>query len=389
MNRKHSPYLIWGLIMLGAVMRVPFTSIPAILTDIAAGLDVSVSSLGILTSLPLLMFAIFSVMAPRWAAKLGIEKLLGLVLIVMLVGSLLRLINLPMLYVGTMLIGIAVAVINVMLPSLVSANFPLKIGFYTTLYITTMGISTTIGSMVAVPITNATSWKFFLLFISALIGLAFLIWLPNLAYNHRFEKEESAVKEEALWKNRSAVIFLVFGGLQSLLFYTEMTWLPTIATSVGLSQAQAGFLSGIFSLISIPISMTVPSIVSRLTKEKRVLFMLGMSSLTLMGLLLMLFSPANVSIWLVINLLLGVSMSTLFPYMMISLTLKTSNSHDTARLSGMVQSGGYLLASIGPMLLGYSYSLFGSWVPFIISLLLVTLLMMISIVLIEKQEKIL
>ncbi len=221
MKSKHSPYLVWGLIMLGAVMRVPFTSIPAILTDIASGLGGSVSSLGILTSLPLLMFAFFSALAPRWAAKLGIEKLLGLVLAIMLIGSLLRMINLPMLYVGTMLIGVAVAVINVILPSLVSANFPLKVGFYTTLYITTMGISTTLASMVAVPITSATSWEFFLLLISALIGLALLIWLPNLTYNHRFENEKSTKKETPLWKNKYAVIFLIFGGLQSLLFYTD------------------------------------------------------------------------------------------------------------------------------------------------------------------------
>ncbi|TCD46791.1 MFS transporter [Streptococcus sp. X16XC17] len=374
--------------MLGAVMRVPFTSIPAILTDIASGLGGSVSSLGILTSLPLLMFAFFSALAPRWAAKLGIEKLLGLVLAIMLIGSLLRMINLPMLYVGTMLIGVAVAVINVILPSLVSANFPLKVGFYTTLYITTMGISTTLASMVAVPITSATSWEFFLLLISALIGLALLIWLPNLTYNHRFENEKSTKKETPLWKNKYAVIFLIFGGLQSLLFYTEMTWLPTITTSVGLSQAEAGFLSGIFSLISIPVSMIVPSIVSRLSKEKRAWIMTGISALTLIGLAAMLVAPANFTIWLLIHLILGVSVSTLFPYMMISLNLKTSNSQDTARLSGMVQSGGYLLASVGPMLLGYSYSLFASWVPFIISLAIVTILMMISIVFIEKRDKI-
>ncbi len=134
--------------------------------------------------------------------------------------------------------------------------------------------------------------------------------------------------------------------------------------------------------------MIVPSIVSRLSKEKRAWIMTGISALTLIGLAAMLVAPANFTIWLLIHLILGVSVSTLFPYMMISLNLKTSNSQDTARLSGMVQSGGYLLASVGPMLLGYSYSLFASWVPFIISLAIVTILMMISIVFIEKRDKI-
>ncbi|HFU4202522.1 TPA: MFS transporter [Streptococcus suis] len=386
--KKQSPYLVLGTIMLGAVMRVPITAIPSILTDIAAGLGVSVSDLGILTSIPLLMFALCSSLAPKLAAKFGMEKLMAMVLIVMFVGSAMRIFNVSTLYLGTMLVGAAIAFINVLLPSLVAANFPHKIGLFTTIYVTMMGVTSTLASMVAVPIVTATSWQTFLLIISALVGLALFIWLPNVASNHRFERKGNN-QGTSLWKNRGAIIFLIFGGLQSLLFYTEMTWLPTISQTVGLSKAEAGLLAGIFNIVAIPMSMVLPSIVSRLPREKRAYLMIGLSVLTLLGLGLMAVVPVQFGWWLLIHILLGVSVSALFPYMMLSFSLKTSNSQATARLSGMVQTGGYLIAAIGPFVLGYSYQLFGNWLPFIIALIVVTILMMWTIVLIEKEDIIL
>lgn len=313
------------------------------------------------------------------------ERLMGIVLLVMALGSILRVLNLPSLYLGTILVGATIAVINVLLPSIVAANFPRKIGLYTTLYITVMGITSTLASMVAVPVVSASSWQFFIILVTGLVGLAFVCWLPNMKEYHQ-EELILTTTSQSLWKNRAAVIFLLFSGLQSLLFYTELTWLPTMAQTAGLEQAQAGFLAGIFSLVSIPVSMMIPGIVSRLKKEQRAIMMIGLSCLTVMGLVFILFAPASFMIWLIIHLLLGVSVSSLFPYMMLSLSLKTSNSQATARLSGMVQTGGYLIAAVGPLVLGYSYSIVASWVPLVISLLLVTLVMMVTIFFIEKED---
>ncbi|WP_260424745.1 MFS transporter [Streptococcus minor] len=387
-NKKKTFFLLMGIMMMGAVMRVPFTAIPAVLTDIAMGLGVPVSDLGILTSLPLIMFALCSTLAPKWAARLGLEKLLGVALLVMTVGSLLRIAGVSGLYLGTLLIGVAIATINVLLPSLVSVHFPLKVGTYTTIYITMMGLAGTVGSMVAVPIVAATSWQTFVILLTLLVAIAAVIWLPNWRYNHRFAQPSTHTKQSSLWKNKAALNFLVFGGLQSLLFYTEMTWLPTIAQTAGLSKAEGGLLAGIFNLISIPVSMIIPAIVSRLNNSQRAWFMSGISLLTVIGLILMLMAPANFVFWIIISLILGLSVGALFPYMMLSFTLKTSDGQATARLSGMVQSGGYLLASIGPVLLGYSFPVFGTWKPLIFALLAVTLVMIVSIIAIEKHDTI-
>ncbi|HFI0232167.1 TPA: MFS transporter [Streptococcus suis] len=387
--KKQSPFIVAGIIMLGVVMRAPFTALPAILTDVASGLGVEVSSLGILTSIPLIMFALCSSLAPRLAAKFGMEKLMAMVLLVMVIGSGMRVLNLPALYMGTMLVGATIAFINVLLPSLVTANFPKKIGFYTTIYITLMGVAATVAAMVAVPIVSASSWQTFILLITAVVLLAFLIWLPNVGNNHRFEATKQGQQQGSIWKNKAALAFLMFGGLQSVLYYTEITWLPTISQSVGFSKEEAGLMAGIFNLTAIPMSMIIPSILSRHTKEMRRNIMLGTSSATLLGLALMTFLPNNIILWTLLHVILSFSNAALFPYMMLSFSMKTSSSQATAQLSGMVQTGGYLIAAVGPGLLGYSYPLFNSWLPLIIALALVTVVMMWTIVLIEKEDVIL
>ncbi|HFU4216951.1 TPA: MFS transporter [Streptococcus suis] len=384
--KKQSPFIIAGIVMLGVVMRAPFTALPSILTDIATSLGVEVSSLGILTSIPLIMFALCSSLAPRLAAKFGMEKLMALVLLVMVLGSGIRVFSLPLLFVGTVLVGATIAFINVLLPSLVAANFPKKIGFYTTIYITLMGVAATVAAMIAVPIVTATSWQVFIYIITAIVFLAFLIWLPNVKNNHRFETKNQQQQTGSLWKNKAAIAFLIFGGLQSVLYYTEITWLPTISQSVGFTKAEAGLMAGIFNLTAIPMSMIIPAILSRQTKEMRRNIMLGTSSATLLGLALMTFLPSNFILWSILHIILSFSNAALFPYMMLGFTLKTSNSQATAQLSGMVQTGGYLIAAFGPGLLGYSFPLFGSWMPLILALAVVTLAMMWTIVLIEKED---
>ncbi|HEL1549803.1 TPA: MFS transporter [Streptococcus suis] len=387
--KKQSPFIIAGIVMLGVVMRAPFTALPAILTDVAAGLGVEVSSLGILTSIPLIMFALCSSLAPRLAAKFGMEKLMALVLLVMVLGSGMRVLNLPALYIGTMLVGATIAFINVLLPSLVAANFPKKIGLYTTIYITLMGGAATVASMIAVPIVSSSSWEFFILLITGLVFMAFLIWLPNVKNNHRFASENKGNQKSSIWKNKAAIAFLIFGGLQSVLYYTEITWLPTISQSVGFSKAEAGLMAGLFNMTAIPMSMIIPAVLSRQTKEMRRNIMLAISSVTLFGLVMMALIPTNLILWSALHIILSFSNAALFPYMMLSFTLKTSNSQATAQLSGMVQTGGYLIAAFGPGLLGYSYPIFGNWMPLILALAIVTLAMMWTIVLIEREDIIL
>ena len=378
MKKEHSPFLIPGIVMIGIALRAPFTVLPIVLTDIAEGLQVPVSSLGLLTSLPLIMFALCSVFAPRLAQKMSLEKLFALVLVVLTLGSLIRVFNLPLLYTGTIILGAAIAVLNVLLPSLIQANQPHRVGLLTTLYITSMGLSITILSALAVPIVQMSSWQG-LIWVSTLICLVILlVWLPNVKYSHRL-----AAKNPRVWA------LILFGGLQSLLFYTSMTWLPTLGQQAGLSTDTTGLLAAVFSLISLPFSMTIPSLTARLKARQRLIMISLVSAAGLIGITMLLIRTDAFAYWLVLNLLIGMSVSALFPYLMVTFSLKTSTPAQTAQLSGLAQTGGYILAAFGPSLFGYSFDLFHSWTPAILILLGLTVIMTMSLFYIEKFDKIL
>ena len=387
--KKQSLFFVPGIILIGVSLRTPFTVLPIILGDISQGLGVEVSSLGILTSLPLLMFTLFSLFSTRLAQKIGLEHLFTYSLFFLTIGSLIRLINLPLLYLGTLMVGASIAVINVLLPSLIQANQPKKIGFLTTLYVTSMGVATALASYLAVPITQASSWKGLIILLTLLCLATFLVWLPNHRYNHRLAPQTKQKSQTKVMRNKQVWAVIVFAGFQSLLFYTAMTWLPTMAIHAGLSSHEAGLLTSIFSLISIPFSMTIPSLTTSLSTRNRQLMLTLVSLAGVVGISMLFFPINNFIYWLAIHLLIGTATSALFPYLMDNFSLKTSAPEKTAQLSGLSQTGGYILAAFGPTLFGYSFDLFHSWVPAVVALLLVDILMTVALFTVDRADKIL
>ncbi|CEX15065.1 CynX/NimT family MFS transporter [Streptococcus pneumoniae] len=387
--KKQSLFFVPGIILIGVSLRTPFTVLPIILGNISQGLEVEVSSLGVLTSLPLLMFTLFSPFSTRLAQKIGLEHLFTYSLFFLTIGSLIRLINLPLLYLGTLMVGASVAVINVLLPSLIQANQPKKIGFLTTLYVTSMGIATALASYLAVPITQASSWKGLILLLTLLCLATFLVWLPNHRYNHRLAPQTKQKSQIKVMRNKQVWAIIIFSGFQSLIFYTAMTWLPTMSIHAGLSSHEAGLLTSILSLISIPFSMTIPSLTTSLSTRNRQLMLTLVSLAGVVGISMLFFPINNFIYWLAIHLLIGTATSALFPYLMVNFSLKTSAPEKTAQLSGLSQTGGYILAAFGPTLFGYSFDLFHSWVPSVAALLLIDILMTVALFTVDRADKIL
>ncbi|SNG32974.1 CynX/NimT family MFS transporter [Streptococcus pneumoniae] len=387
--KKQSLFFVPGIILIGVSLRTPFTVLPIILGNISQGLEVEVSSLGVLTSLPLLMFTLFSPFSTQLAQKIGLEHLFTYSLFFLTIGSLIRLINLPLLYLGTLMVGASVAVINVLLPSLIQANQPKKIGFLTTLYVTSMGIATALASYLAVPITQASSWKGLILLLTLLCLATFLVWLPNHRYNHRLAPQTKQKSQIKVMRNKQVWAIIIFSGFQSLIFYTVMTWLPTMSIHAGLSSHEAGLLTSILSLISIPFSMTIPSLTTSLSTRNRQLMLTLVSLAGVVGISMLFFPINNFIYWLALHLLIGTATSALFPYLMVNFSLKTSAPEKTAQLSGLSQTGGYILAAFGPTLFGYSFDLFHSWVPSVAALLLIDILMTVALFTVDRADKIL
>lgn len=385
-NKNQSPFLVPGIVMMGMILRIPFTSIPPVISEVSKGLGVSVSSLGILTTIPLLSFAIISPLAPKFGQKWGIEKSFAIFVLLMAVGSLLRIISMPFLFLGTVLIGVGIATLNVLLPSAVVANFPTQIGRYTSTYSLAMTIATILASSLAVPIVKATNWQKLILILSVLIVLALVVWLPNTKQNHVLEPRPADGTHTSIWRNKRAWYLLAYGGLQSLYYYTAMAWLPTMAQQAGLSAEAAGYLSGIFTLITLPLTFVLPTAFTRWNNKQRRWIMVAFSAFAFVGVGMILFNGHSFLFWLIVNLLMGFSGGALFPYLLTMFSVKTTTPTRTAELSGMAQSGGYLLAAFGPTLFGYGFGLWHSWTIQLIVLLVLIVLMAAAAWMVEKTD---
>lgn len=392
MNKHTTQILFCGLIMIGLILRVPFTAIPPILANIAHGMHVNVSLLGTLTTIPLFMFACCSPVAPRIAHRWGIPKTFTGVILILLAGSLSRIINLPGLFIGTTLVGMAIALLNVLMPAAVMEFFPRHVGLMTATYTTVMTCATALMSALAVPITNRSSWKTVILVISGFIILALLAWLPLPAVSrqpaHSSTVHSPIPPTKSPWKTPWAWIMLIFSGLQSFLFYTGLTWLPTMATETGLSQNLAGLLAGLYSLIGIPLALFIPTLVTTLSLRTRRWVMVSFSLLGVVGVALLLHQQASFLYWFTVNCLIGCSAGALFPYMMTAFSLKATTPAQSAELSGMCQSGGYLIAALGPILFGYGHTFFHSWTIVTVCFLGLMIVMTAAVAAVEHTDKI-
>ena len=162
-----------------------------------------------------------------------------------------------------------------------------------------------------------------------------------------------------------------------------------MATQAGVGEANAGILASVFTLTSIPFSMIVPSLITKLSDRNRHLMLVITVLAGFIGVAMLLVNTDSFVYWLVLNLLIGSSASVLFPYMMVAFSMKASTHEKTAQLSGLAQTGGYIFAALGPVLFGSSKQLFNSWTPAVLILLVLTLIMGVALYKVEKTDVIL
>lgn len=382
---KHSPLLILGLLLLGVCMRMPITAIPSVIKEIANTFSVEPTSLGILTTIPLLCFALLSTVVSALAQRIGNELTIELAMVLMFVGSYLRILNYSSLIVGTILVGAAITCINVLLPAIISDKLPDRIGSVTGMYNVAMTLFAAIGAYAITPITHATSWETAVVIISVIALFVAIVWLPNLRYNQRANaSEQPADRGTNMWKNSNAWWLLLFFGGQCFVFYSIVAWLPTIAMDAGLSSDQASLVAGLLQLFSMPVAFLVPVIATRMKNRQPIMLFAGIVSLIGTG---MMFFPVNSFVYYAfVALFLGMGTTTTFVLAMTLFGLKTKSAADTRNLSGMVQSVGYLIAALGPIVVGNLYSQTHNWIASLIVIAIAAIFFTVCGVIAERKQ---
>lgn len=381
---KHSSFLIIGIFLLGTCMRTPITSIPSIINEIAQAFHVPATSLGILTTIPLICFGLFSVTVNWLSSRVGNEMAISWALVLLFVGCILRAVSYPLLLLGTVLIGIGITFINVLLPAIITENLPTKIGGMTSLYNVALALSSAIGAYAITPVAAGFGWRLAVNALAFIPLVTWFFWLPNLRFNH-VDKEQTT-QGVSMWRNPRAWALLVYFGASSFVFYTTVAWLPSIAESAGISHNSSSLIAGLFQLFSIPAAFLAPLLATRAKRRQPIVFGLGL--LSFIGVAMMLLPINSMFYYVVISLLLGLGIAGTFAFIMTIFGLKTNNPADTSSLSGMVQSLGYLIAAIGPVITGKCKALTGNWVTSEIIVLVVIALFVGAGLFAEQKDKI-
>ncbi len=363
--------LMLGLVVLAFNLRPAAVSVGPVLDEIRTGLGMGSATAGLLTTLPVLCFAGFGFLAPWWARTFGIHRVLLGSLLVTAVGLAVRaeahsavvflLATVPA------LAGMATA--NVLIPSLIKLHFPDRLGSMTAIYTTALAIGLTAASVLTVPIGEATgSWRGGLAAWAGVALLAALPWFGLIFHDVKPAGEPlRTITPRALVRSRLACTMAFFFGIQSLQAYAVFGWLPQIFRDAGFSATTAGLLLGVTTATSIPMSLVLPGITARGRHQGRIIVCLCLAYVA--GYLGLIIDAATVP-WLW-ALLIGIG-TGIFPLVLTLIGLRTRTSEGTAALSGFAQSIGYLIAGIGPFMMGALYGATGGWtVPLVVLILLV------------------
>lgn len=351
--------LIIGILLIAANLRAPVTGVSPLLEAIRDSFGLNSIEAGLLITLPLLAFAIVSPFAALLAKAYGLERSLFAALILIGTGIIVRSSGGAVwsLYLGTCIIGGGIAIGNVLLPSLLKRDFPHQITKLTAVYALTMGGSAALVSAVAIPLAHAFAWPHALEILVLLPFISAIVWLPQLR-DRSAPAQGTATQLHAgpVWRSPLAWQVTLFLGLNSFVYYIAAAWLPTILMDAGYSAAKAGNLHGLLQLATAVPGLILVPLVGRMKDQRIIAF--GMVLLAMIGFLGLMAAPAWATLWTV---LLGLGMGAVLILGLAFVSLRASNPHQAAALSGMAQCVGYLLAATGPMLAGVIHDLAGNW----------------------------
>ncbi|WP_370420079.1 CynX/NimT family MFS transporter [Streptomyces sp. QH1-20] len=383
--RAHPALVMLGIVLASLNMRAALAGVSPLLGEIGDHFHLAAAASSLVTTIPLVFMGLGSIFAPKLARRWGTEAVLCGALALLCGGIVLRVAPpVVALFVGCALVGTAIALLNVLMPGLIKRDFPDRAASMTALYSTAMILGATVSAASAVPLENALGgWQGSLASWALLAALAAAVWIPQVVISRRgtghgqpSAKPVAAGGGTDLVRTPLAWQITLFMGSQSLVAYVCIAWLPTIFTDHGMSKAEAGLVFAFSTLVQMAGSFVVPMLAGRMRSQRllAVVVVLFMAA----GISGLLVAPvAGAWLWAV---LLGIGQGGALGLALTMMVLRTRDAHTAARLSGMAQTWGYLLAAVGPFALGAVHQATGGWnIPIILLLVVCVGLVMLGL----------
>ena len=348
----------------GLNMRAPITSLPPLFPELSHRLHLSSATLSLLAATPVICFGLGAAFAASLSRRFGEERVMLAALTGVTAGLLLRgLAPGALLFPGTILATGSIALLNVLMASMIKRRWPERAGLGIGIFLTGLSLGAILASLLSVPVYHASgdSVPLALGMWAAPAALAAVLWLPQLAHHEHVQAPAIPVARVKVHRYALAWQVTAFMGLQSLLYYAALSWLPTMFRDRGTSAVTAGNLLALMGAGNLATSLLIPVLAQRM-RGQRSLVVLGLIG-TAAGLAGSLWAPlGSAPAWV---LILGVCQGSSLALAIFFTMARAPDPVTAASLSGLAQSVGYLLASTGPLMLGLLHSATGGWgIPF-------------------------
>lgn len=350
------------LLLLAANLRPLFASLSVLLPEIIQSLGITGAQSGYLTTLPVLCMGLFAPLAPRCAARIGVERSLWLVLLMITLGTFLRAqIGVTGLFMGTALAGAGIALGNVLLPSLVKRDFSAHAALMTGLYTMSLCGGAALASAITLPLLAWLNqgWELGLAIWALPAAMALVAWIPLAARAGRSGAggQPHLLPVTGLRQDPLAWAVTFFMGLQSALAYCVLGWMAPMLRAGGMDGTQAGLVTSVSILVQVLACLVVPMIAVR-CRDQRLLAVI-LTALAALSLIGMVSGPAW-AIW-PLAVTQGLGQGGLFALALLLIVMRSRDANVAAYLSSMSQTIGYVLASSGPLLIGLMHDFSGDY----------------------------
>jgi MFS transporter, CP family, cyanate transporter len=366
-------YSTLAFLLLVANLRPAVTSIGPLLQMVRSELGLSGAMLGLLTTLPLLIFAGFSPFA-RLGQIFGIERTLTGCLALLVLGIALRSQgSTGALFGGTAILAIGIGIANVLVPSVIKRDFPDHVGSVTTAYVMVMTLTGALATGLAVPLAAylAGGWRSSLAIWVVFAALALLFWLPEIRKGHVpvAAHRPNLATTKPIWRSLLAWQVTLFMGIQFLIYYVTIGWMPLFLATHGKSAAEAGWLLTLYQMMTVGVGFVAPGLLQR-GRDQRILAVVAslITALSIVGLLV---APRLAGCWLVIC---GASFGATFILAFALIGMRAADHQRAASLSAMSQATAYLIAAVGPVAFGWLHDLATSWTVPMLGLLAIAII---------------
>ncbi|WP_439565686.1 MFS transporter [Microcella sp.] len=386
-----------AIVLIAATMRLPVAALSPLAGRIDADIPLSALALGALGTAPPIAFALAGVLAPRLARRLQLEPTLLLAMLAMIAGHLVRAaaVDFAMLLAGTLVLLLGAGFGNVLLPAAVKKVTPNRIGTMTAVYAMIMSIGAAVPPLVAVPLAELADWRLSLAIWAAFVAIALVPWVALAAREVRAHRRRRAAvaadgmpgaeptrpRRAALLRSPTLWGIGIPFTISSISAYAGFALLPPMLREIaGVGEAEAGALLALLGFLGLPLAAIGPVLAARLrTPTPLLVASTALFATAYAGLLL---GPeAATLLWMIA---LGLGYIT-FPMCLALFALRTRTPAMASTVSGAVQTVGYAIAALAPLLLGALRDSTGSWSPAIAVLLVLSFANLIAVPLLGRR----